>query len=284
MARVHFRTLRDKMTLRKGKGIPQLVSPVTAYRRAGMTLEEWTDTHGPFTPRDIIVIDTLTTLSEAAFNEAAAIADHQGRTRLNKRDELPDYGWMAGSVKKLLGMITDPDEFQCHVIVNTHIRYLGGEEEQLTQAPAISRPREAAFSAVRGLPNAKGQEVSRTVSLFFNTVLLTQTKGSGPGAKRTITTQPPGGHCQRLQNLCPLQSQGPPTPWTPPALPSCSRTSSATPEPSTLPPVTPPSGTTSMAKADFSSYLSVPASDIERPWCPPGGQPHRCHLQHRWNI
>lgn len=168
LSRITFATLRD--TIVSTNGIPKTKLPVHAYKDAGRTLAEW---HAEtFTPNDVLVLDTLTTFSEAGFNEALAIAG-----RLNQRPQLSDYGWMADSVKLFIEMITAP-EMNCNVVVNTHIRYFSADEESQTQA--------------RGLPNAKGQEISRVVSRYFNTVVLTRTTGAGAGARRTITTTPQG--------------------------------------------------------------------------------------------
>lgn len=168
LSRVRYETLRD--TIVADKGIPKLKPPLHAYKDAGKTLMDWGADQ--FTPNDILVLDTLTTFSEAAFNEALFLAG-----RLNQRPQLQDYGWMADSVKLFIEMITSPD-LNCHVICNTHIRWFSADEESQTQA--------------RGLPNAKGQEVSRVVSRYFNTVILSRTTGSGPATKRTISTQPQG--------------------------------------------------------------------------------------------
>jgi hypothetical protein len=168
LARVHFETLRD-VVIPSPNGLPKVKSPVSAYKSAGKVLAEWkADT---FTERDVLVLDTLTTFSDAAFNEALALAG-----RLNQRPQLQDYGWLADSVKLFIEMITAP-ELNCHVIVNTHVRYLSGEADT---------------EIMRGLPNAKGQEISRTISRYFNTVALTRTVGSGPAAKRVISTKPQG--------------------------------------------------------------------------------------------
>lgn len=168
LRRVTYETLRDTVTA--VNGLPKLRPPIHAYKDAGKTLAAWGAE--AFTPQDILVLDTLTTFSEAAFNEALQLAG-----RLNQRPQLQDYGWMSDSVKLFIEMITDPS-LNCHVIVNTHIRFFAGNDEDQTQA--------------RGLPNAKGQEISRVVSRYFNTIALTRTQGSGPAAKRLITTVPQG--------------------------------------------------------------------------------------------
>ncbi len=167
LQRVQYETLRD--TIHSANGLPKVKSPVGAYKGAGRVLTEWKA--NTFTPQDVLVLDTLTTFSDAAFNEALALGG-----RLNQRPQLADFGWMADSVKLFIEMLTAP-ELNCHVVVTTHIRYLAGEGDT---------------EIMKGLPNAKGQEVSRTVSRYFNTVALTRTMGSGPAAKRVISTTPQG--------------------------------------------------------------------------------------------
>jgi len=167
LARINYESPRDAIA--PVNGVPRVKS-ADAYKAAGRILTEWKADE--FGQSDILVIDTLTTFSDSAFNEALKLGG-----RLNQRPQLQDYGWMADSVKLFIEMITSP-EMSCHVIVNSHIRYFQGNEEDQTLP--------------RGLPNAKGQEISRIVSRYFNTVVLTRTQGSGPGAKRLISTQPQG--------------------------------------------------------------------------------------------
>jgi len=168
LARFHITKLRDKVV--PVNGIPKIKPPLVAYKGAGKALVDWNA--DAFTSSDILVIDTLTKMSEAAFNEALLLGG-----RLNQRPQLQDYGWMADSIKLFIDMIT-ADEFPAHVIVNTHIQYLGGDDETMV--------------ASRGLPNAKGKEISKTVATCFNTVLLFRSKGTGPATRRVISTQPQG--------------------------------------------------------------------------------------------
>lgn len=168
LGRVRYETIRDNITFTNG--IPKVKPPVNAYKRAGKVLQEWEVEK--FTPQDVLVLDTLTTFSDSAFNEALMLAG-----RLNQRPQLQDYGWMADSVKLFIEMLTSP-EINCHVIVNTHIRWFAADEEAQTQA--------------KGLPNARGQEISRVVSRYFNTVVLTRSQGAGAATKRVISTKPQG--------------------------------------------------------------------------------------------
>lgn len=168
LKRIKFETLRDKIIM--ANGVPKIKPPVHAYQDAGRILEKWGAEK--FTSNDVLVIDSLTTFSDAAFNQATFLAG-----RLNQRPQLQDYGWLADSIKLFIEMITSP-ELSCHVVVNSHVRYFSGDDENQTQA--------------RGLPNARGQEISRVVSRYFDTVILTRSIGTGPATRRLITTQPQG--------------------------------------------------------------------------------------------
>lgn len=168
LRRVHYRTLRDTITI--SGGVPKVKPPVSAWKQAGKTLTEWNI--AAMTPNDIVVLDTLTTASQAAFNESLSV-----NGRLNARSHESDYGWMADSVLLFIDALTS-DEINCNVIVNTHVKFLSGDEETQTVA--------------RGLPNAKGQQISKDIGKFFNTIVYSRSIGSGPATRRVITTQPHG--------------------------------------------------------------------------------------------
>lgn len=168
LKRVHYETLRDNISTLNG--VPRVRPPPKAFKAAGETLTKWQAEK--FTDNDVLVLDTLMSFSEAAFRQATFLAG-----RLNQRAQLQDYGWMADSVLMFIEMLTAP-ELKCHVIVNTHIRFFGGNEEMQTDP--------------LGLPDAKGQEVAKNVSRFFNTVVMTRSMGSGAGTRRIITTRPQG--------------------------------------------------------------------------------------------
>lgn len=167
-ARVTYETLRDRHTFIGG--VPKLKPPVTAFTSAGKTLEGWGA--ASFGSNDVIVIDTLTSFSKAAMNHALFTAG-----RLNQRRQLTDYGDMAAGVLSFIDTLTDKD-YPCNVVINTHIKYFSGDEENQTTA--------------RGLPNAEGQQVSKDVASYFNTVVTTRTTGSGSATKRIISTNPTG--------------------------------------------------------------------------------------------
>lgn len=168
LSSVEFETFRDKTMFLNG--IPMVKSPPTAFKGAGQALTRWGAEK--WTADDVLVVDTLSSFSDAGFNEALQLGQ-----RLNKRPQQSDYGTMADMVLLFMQMICD-DSWPSNVIVNSHIRYLGGEEEANTKT--------------RGLPNAKGQQIPSNIARLFGTVVLSKTQGTGPAAKRIISTNPEG--------------------------------------------------------------------------------------------
>lgn len=161
-AHVTYESLRDEMTM--SRGVPKVKNP-TAWKGAGEALDKWNAYS--LGPSDIIVLDTLSTASQAAFNWALL---------LNPNNLQAVYGGMADTVLAFIDMLT-ASPMNCNVIVNTHVRFLAGEGDA---------------TSLRGLPNAKGQQIPKDIGKFFNTCVLTRTMGTGPGARRLISTKPQG--------------------------------------------------------------------------------------------
>jgi hypothetical protein len=177
LRRVTFETIRDEVSLTSGVA---KIKSATAWKRTGEIVKSWETEK--FTAKDIVVVDTLTTMSEVAFNHALSV-----NGRLNQRPHDTDYGWMADSVLMFIDALADPDA-KYNLIINTHIRYLAGEE---VVAPNDRNVMQAA-GQLRGLPNAKGQVIPRNIGKYVNTVVMMKTLGSGGSARRTIVTEPQG--------------------------------------------------------------------------------------------
>lgn len=183
-ARVRWKTISDKIIFKNNK--PTLKTPCTAYRAFGETLNEWgVDT---FTPKDILVVDTLTSLCEAAFHEACALAGKMGQAPDGSDHPRPnEYGWMGDSIQLAVEMLAS-DAVPCHVIMSAHVKVTSTEEESLTiQRNKMGSPTEA-FDKAIGLPNARGNTIPRTVARYFNNVFLFTRQGPN----RVITTRPQG--------------------------------------------------------------------------------------------
>ena len=180
--RVRYKTLSDKTKFFNGK--PTLVTPCTAYRGFGTTLAEWGA--DKFTSDDVLAVDTLSSMSDAAFNEACAMTQRLSRAPDGSdRPRLQEFGWMADSVKLAMDMICS-DEMPCHVIVFAHIKILAPEEEEMTMKTNKAGQNEDPYTRALGLPNARGQEIPRVVARYFNNVFYYTRQGPN----RVISTQP----------------------------------------------------------------------------------------------
>lgn len=191
---VTYETISEKIVFQKGKA--RISSPPTAFRAAGNVLEQWGA--DKFTANDVIVLDTLNTFSQAAFNDMLFLA---GRLNLAGDAGLPriqDYGMMATAVLTFIDALTAVSKktidaegketiipgLDCHVIINTHVKYLSPEDEALL----ASRDKQLEFSRAIGVPEAKGQEISRNIAKYFNTLVHSANTGNGPVKKREILT------------------------------------------------------------------------------------------------
>ena len=197
MKNVHYETIMEEMKLKGGKAT---VGSARAFRRAGEVLNEWHAEN--FGPESIIVLDTLNTFSQMGFNEAMKIAGRLGLPGDAGRPRIQEYGIMADMVLAFIDMLTNVTTSRtdaegktvtipgvdCHVIVNTHVKYLAAEDEALL----ASRDKNIEFTRALGVPEAKGQEISRNIAKYFNTIVYSTPVGRGPTARRTIYTTPQG--------------------------------------------------------------------------------------------
>jgi hypothetical protein len=196
-ARVRWRSISDKRGFVNGK--PVLKQPCLAYRQFGRTLEEW-DVNG-MGPGDVLVIDTLTSLADAAFNEACSIANRMSRQADGSdRPRLQEFGWMADSLKVALEMVTE--DFPCHAIVNAHVKIMAPEDEELMMETNKAGQAEEAYTRAVGQPNARGKEIPRIAMRYFNDVFYFTRQGP----KRVISTTPTSivdTKTSRLKNIKP---------------------------------------------------------------------------------
>lgn len=168
LGRVDYVTLTDKMKATNGKLMPAKAS---VWQRAVSLLDNWKteDTDfGPissWTPQDVLVIDSLSTLSTAAVNFVLAM-----NARLGQKPHLSDWGDAQDMIEKLMQMLYD-DGVKCNVIVNTHVVYIGEEG-----------------SAQRGYPSCAGSKLPQKIGRYFNTILMIKSQGSGAMVKRKILT------------------------------------------------------------------------------------------------
>lgn len=168
---VEFRTLRDK---RKATPLGSVIdgSP-TAFISALKMLDRWkyTDEDGtevdlgvPATwgPESVLVIDSLTFLSDAAFDWRETLVSGKG----DKYDKRAVYKDAQDAIENMLALLTS-NNFKTNVIVISHVKYIENPD-----------------GTKKGYPVSVGSALSPTIPRYFNTVLRYTMRGS----KRIIET------------------------------------------------------------------------------------------------
>lgn len=190
--RVSYVTLTEAMTITNGKALP---TSARAWSQAMALLENWVDGDiklGKVTtwgPQDILVIDTLTFLSTAAFNWVQSMNGRLGAGGTGFKGQ-SDIGAAQGLIRGFLEIIKS-DAVKCNVIVNSHITFtndFGGK-------PTIQHDDKGNITEVderHGFPSAIGRALSPHIGEYFNTMLELRTVGQGPGARTLFFTKTQG--------------------------------------------------------------------------------------------
>jgi AAA domain len=145
---------------------PSIAGPIldgapSAFIRAVNLLGKWGETEPAKWGVDfILVLDSLTFFSDAAFNWAKAMNP-------GAKDPRQIYGAAQDAIEHVLALLTGPS-FNTNVIVTAHIRYIDMPD-----------------GTKRGYPTAVGQALSPTIPRYFNSTACCATQ---PGGKRTIQT------------------------------------------------------------------------------------------------
>jgi hypothetical protein len=165
LANVSFVSLRDKI---KGtQAGPILDGQPTAFTRSMQLLDRWKDGDvdlgkpGDWGEDTVVVVDSLTFLSEAAFNWATAMNP-------GAKDKRQIYGAAQVAIENAIAMLTG-DNFKTNVIIISHIKFL-----------------EQADGTNKGFPSTVGNALSPKISAYFNHVALAEVKGTGTGLKRIL--------------------------------------------------------------------------------------------------
>jgi GTPase SAR1 family protein len=168
LANIEFRTLRDRLKSSPTGTITD--GAATAFVDGLKLLDNWkygTVDLGPpaaFGPDTVVVIDSLTFMSEAAYRFREPLVP---RSRDGKYDARAVYGDAQDAIEGVLALLTS-DNFRTNVIVISHVRYVDNPD-----------------GTKKGYPTAVGGALSPRIPTYFNSVALAQT---GPGGKRQIQT------------------------------------------------------------------------------------------------
>lgn len=165
---IEFRTLRDRL---KATPLGSVVDgSATAFIEALRMLDNWKYGDIDLGPPSqwgkdcILVLDSLTFMSDAAFNFREPLVP---RSRDGKYDVRAVYKDAQNAVEDVLALLTS-ESFKTNVIVISHVRYVENPD-----------------GTKKGYPTAVGSALSPQIPRYFNSVALAQT---GPGGKRAIQT------------------------------------------------------------------------------------------------
>lgn len=183
---IRFVTLTDKMKSFGGKAVPV---KATVFSRAMDMCDKWIE-RGPAPPRvegqpaekgailcdlgpittwtdqDVLVIDSLTFLSNAALQFAM-----QMDAKLGQRPEQQHWYQAQTLIEGFLQMIYD-ENVKCNVVMLAHIAYQG--EENMPQ---------------KGFPNSAGKALGPKIGRYFNSAIMAKTIGSGASERRVLSTK-----------------------------------------------------------------------------------------------
>lgn len=163
LARVGFMTFRDNYKNN------ELVRPAKAYLGASRTMDKWEDDTVPsaWGHEYVYVVDSLTLLARAAFNQAISLAPAC-------KDPRQWYASAQQAVENFLACVTSPN-FGTNVVILTHINEI-----------------EMADGTSKGFPSAVGKALSRHIGKYLNDLFVVETRGSGNNVRRIIRTVPNG--------------------------------------------------------------------------------------------
>ena len=172
MNRVIFETLTDEISLRRERAGTK--GPPKAWLRGIQLLDKW-DTYGGITswlPDDLLVVDTLTSMGEAAMQHVLSI---NGRTGM-----LPHQSDWGGAMNLQEGLLAalKASAIKCNIIVFSHVTFVSDD---------------VATGMAKGYPSALGSKLPPKVGRYFNTQIVYKSSGTGKSARREIHTVPTAG-------------------------------------------------------------------------------------------
>lgn len=167
---VEYETITDKMKNVNGKLIPARSS---VWQRSVKLLDNWEtkDAEGKiltslgpistWTPKEVLVIDSLTMLSNAAMNFVLSM-----NARTGQKPFQSDFGDAQVMLESLMQMLYD-ESVRCNIVVNTHITYIGEKD-----------------GPQRGYPSCIGKQLPQKIGRYFNSIILAKSEN---GKRKLLT-------------------------------------------------------------------------------------------------
>ena len=171
LSNVEYRTLRD--TYRPTPEGPKIQGAPKAFVDALRMLDHWkyddVDLGRPWEwgPDCILVVDSLTFLSDAAFAWAEPLTPKSERGSYDRR---ATYGIAQDAIEKVLDLLTGV-KYETNVIVIAHVKYIDNPD-----------------GTRKGYPTSIGQALSPIIPMYFNTVLCCEVDNQGRRTIRTVTS------------------------------------------------------------------------------------------------
>ena len=154
------------VTLRDGLG------QANAFRKGVQMITNWKDGDEDFgsvknwTSKDVLVIDSLTLMGEAALRGALVFNNKKPTDQPSQ----PEWGTAARDVQHIVQYITG-SEVPCNVVVTTHMQYMEGD-----------------LGVSKAYPTSVGSKLSTKLGRYFNCVCRIDTRSSSKGTERTLRT------------------------------------------------------------------------------------------------
>ena len=143
-----------------------------AFRKGATLISNWKDEdeeYGPvskWTNKDVLVIDSLTLMGEAALRAALVFNNKKSTDQASQ----PEWGTAARDVQHIIQYITG-SEVPCNVVVTTHMQYMEGD-----------------MGVSKAYPTSVGSKLSTKLGRYFNCVCRIDTRSSSKGTERTLRT------------------------------------------------------------------------------------------------
>jgi hypothetical protein len=166
---IYYRLLQDKPMIAGNALVPQ----ATAWNEFVKYLSAWNEGAeklGGFMswgPQDVIVIDSITMLSDAAMNMALL----QGG-RLGSRPQIQDWGAAMDMIQSTFELLYS-GHCKCNVLVTSHITMQGDE----------------LAGGRKGMPSVLGQKLAPKIPRYFNNMVLLEKQVVGATVRRQIQTR-----------------------------------------------------------------------------------------------
>lgn len=170
LARVEYETFTDK--LKNVNGNMMLDGLPTAFANAMKYLSNW-PVHGSldkWTDRDVLVIDTLTTMGLASMKHILGLTGRDGKAQIQ------DWGAAMDQIERVVQLLATK-EVNCNVILNCHIQL----------AETVD-----GMGVLKGYPAALGNKLSPKIPIYFNNCLVGKSTGMGATKVRKFLTRGDG--------------------------------------------------------------------------------------------